>query len=72
MKAKGVMIVTNDKTFVRSQHYLISRGMRFKVVYIPVSDEQKQPVIMTEMNWWDRLLYRMTIKCTAESARVYG
>lgn len=72
MKARGIMIVADDKTFVRSQHYLVSKGMKFKVVYIPVTDTEKQPVIMTEMTWWDRLMYRLNFSVKAESVSVYG
>ena len=71
MKAKGIMIVTDDKTFVQAKHWMISRGKTYKVVYIPVSEDEKQPVIMSEFSLLDRVLYRLTFGRKAENVSVY-
>jgi len=72
MKAKGIMIVTDDKTFVKAKHWMISRGKTYKVVYIPVSESEKQPVIMSEFSLLDRVLYRLTFGRKAENVEVYS
>lgn len=71
MKAKGIMIVTDDKTFIKAKHWMISRGKTYKVVYIPVSESEKQPVIMSEFSLLDRVLYRLTFGRKAENVEVY-
>lgn len=72
MKAKGIMIVTDDKTFVKAKHWMISRGKTYKVVYIPVNESEKQPVIMSEFSLLDRVLYRLTFGRKAENVEVYS
>lgn len=72
MKAKGIMIVTDDKTFIKAKHWMISRGKTYKVVYIPVSESEKQPVIMSEFSLLDRVLYRLTFGRKAENVEVYN
>lgn len=72
MKAKGIMIVTDDKTFIKAKHWMISRGKTYKVVYIPVSESEKQPVIMSEFSLLDRVLYRLTFGRKAENVEVYS
>lgn len=71
MKAKGIMIVTDDKTFIKAKHWMISRGKTYKVVYIPVNESEKQPVIMSEFSLLDRVLYRLTFGRKAENVSVY-
>lgn len=71
MKAKGIMIVADDKTFIKAKHWMISRGKTYKVVYIPVSESEKQPVIMSEFSLLDRVLYRLTFGRKAENVEVY-
>ena len=72
MKTKGIMIVTDDKTFIKAKHWMISRGKTYKVVYIPVNEGEKQPVIMSEFNMLDRVLYRLTFGRKAENVEVYS
>ena len=72
MKAKGIMIVTDDKTFIKAKHWMISRGKTYKVVYIPVNESEKQPVIMSEFSLLDRVLYRLTFGRKAENVEVYS
>jgi len=72
MKAKGIMIVTDDKTFIKAKHWMISRGKTYKVVYIPVNESEKQPVIMSEFSLLDRVLYRLTFGRKAENVQVYS
>lgn len=72
MKAKGIMIMTDDSNFIKAKHYLISRGKTYKVVYIPVNQEEKQPVIMTEMDLIDRILYKLTFGLKSENVSVFG
>ena len=72
MKAKGIMIMTDDNNFIKAKHYLISRGKTYKVVYIPVNQEEKQPVIMTEMDLIDRILYKLTFGLKSENVSVFG
>ena len=71
MKAKGIMIVTDDKTFIKAKHWMISRGKTYKVVYIPVNEDEKQPVIMSEFSLLDRVLYRLTFGRKSENVSVY-
>lgn len=72
MKTKGIMVVTtDDKTFIKAKHWMISRGKTYKVVYIPVNEDEKQPVIMSEFSLLDRVLYRLTFGRKAENVSVY-
>lgn len=72
MKAKGIMIMTDDSNFIKAKHYLISRGINYKVAYIPVNQKEKQPVIMTEMDLIDRILYKLTFGLKSENVSIFG
>ena len=72
MKVKGVLIMpdTMDEV-IKAKHWLISRNKDYKVVYLPIDISKKQPVVMTEFDLVDRILFRLTFSRRLEKVNVY-
>lgn len=73
MKKRGVLVVTdNDAKMIRSKHWMVSRNITYRTYYLPITVDEKKPVIMAEMTLTDRLLYRLTFgKTASEKVAVY-
>lgn len=71
-KVKGVLIMpdTMDEV-IKAKHWLISRNKDYKVVYLPIDISKKQPVVMTEFDLVDRILFRLTFSRRLEKVNVY-
>lgn len=68
----GVLIMPeNDGEMIRAKHWLIARNKTYKMVYLPITVEKKAPVIMTEFNWVDKVLYRLTFGHKSEKLTAY-
>lgn len=63
-KARGVLIMTeSDAEMIKAKHWMVSRDITYKTFYIPVTIDEKKPVIMAEMTLIDKLLFRLTFGC---------
>ena len=72
IKKRGVLIVNDkDAQMIKAKHWMISRGITYKTFYLPVDIDVRKPVIMAEMTWIDRLLYRLTFSTKHESISAY-
>lgn len=74
MKTYGVLIMPEkDGEMIKAKHWLVARGKTYKVVYIPIDvPDKKQPVIMTEFDWVDKLLYRLTFGTHSEKVTAFS
>lgn len=69
---KGVMIMpANTDNLIRAKHWLMSRDKEFKEFRLPVTETESQVLIMTEFDWVDQILYRLSFKDRTETVRVY-
>lgn len=69
---KGVMIMpANTDNLIRAKHWLMSRDKEFKEFRLPVNGTESQVLIMTEFDWVDQILYRLSFKDRTETVRVY-
>ena len=69
---RGVLIMPEtDSEMIKAKHWLVSRDKTYKVIYLPITVEKKVPVIMTEFNWVDRLLYWLTFGHRSEKLTAY-
>ena len=71
-KNKGIMIMpkTTDH-LIRVKHFLISRNLEWNEIHINDIKGKAQPVLVTEFNWVDRILYRLSFKDKREKVNVY-
>lgn len=71
--ARGVLIMPeNDDQMIKAKHWLIARGKTFKTFYLPITVDSKAPVIMTEFDWTDKLLYMLTFRHKAEKLTAFS
>lgn len=69
---KGIMIMpSNTENLIRAKHWLMSRDKEFKEFRLPVTETESQVLIMTEFDWVDQILYRLSFKDRTESVKVY-
>ena len=73
MKVRGVLIMPeSDKEMIKAKHWLVSREKTYKMVYIPITVEKRQPVIMTEFSLIDKVLYRLTFGHKSETITAFS
>ncbi len=70
----GVMIMPETiEDIVRAKNWMLARDKEFRIVYIPITESKKQPVLMTNFDLIDRILYRLTFSHSkAEKIKVFG
>lgn len=67
-----IFIPKTDKEMIQLKHWLIARDINFKTVYIPVTMSKSDPIIMCNLDWVDKLLYRLTFKSKNQHVQVFG
>jgi len=73
MKAKATLIApVNYDEMVRVKHFLISRNKSFRTIHVPVSEEESLPLIMTDMDILEKVVFRLTFKTKSERISVFG
>lgn len=69
---KGIMIMpANSEGLAKAQHWLMCRDLEFKEFQMPIDKDKSQPVLITEFDWVDRILYRLTFRDRTEKVNVY-
>ena len=69
---KGIMIMpSNTDNLIRAKHWLLSRNKEFREFRLPVNEKETQVMIITEFDWADRILYRLSFKDKTEKVNVY-
>ena len=73
MKAKATMIVpVNYDELVKAKHFLISRNKSFRTIHVPVGEEEKMPLILTEMDILERTAFKVLFRAKSERMTVFG
>ena len=72
-KAKGILVMPeSDVEMIRAKHWMVSRNITYRMVYIPVTNNERQPVLMATMDLVDRILFRLTFGLKLEKLNVYA
>lgn len=70
--AKGVMIMPESmEETIKAKHWLMSRDLDFKEVYIDMTNGASQLVILTNFDLVDKILYILSFGAKKETIGVY-
>lgn len=75
MRAKNTLIFPRtDKELVDTKHFLISRNRPFQTEWINLKDDsgEKYPMIITEMDFVEKLVYKACYKAKTDRINVFG
>lgn len=67
-----MIMPANAANLAKAQHWLMSRDKEFKELSMPIDKTKSQPVLITEFDWVDSLLYRLSFPDKKERVSVYG
>ncbi len=72
MKKGTIIVPKNDAAMIKSKHWLISRNINYRMVYIPTNGRH-DPLIIADMDFVDKMLYRLTFaNLSTERVQVFG
>ena len=75
MRAKNTLIFPRtDKELIDTRHFLLSRNRPFQTEWIGVKDGSgtRMPMIITEMDFMEKLVYRACYKAKTDRINVFG
>lgn len=75
MRAKNTLIFPRtDKELINTKHFLISRNRPFQTEWIELRDGsgEKQAMIMTELDFVEKLVYKACYKAKTDRINVFG
>lgn len=75
MKTRNTLIFPRtDDELIRTRHFLVSRNRQYQTVHIPVKDGsgEKYPMIITEMDFVEKLMFRTCYKVKLDRINVFG
>ena len=73
MKAKATLIAPeNYDELIKAKHFLVSRNKSYKTINVPISPDESVPMIVTEMDILEKMVFKMLFRVRSEKMTVFG
>ena len=73
MKGKATFIVPEGyDELIKVKHFLMSRDRSYRTVHVKISEEESYPMIMTELDFWEKMFFKISFGAKTEKISVIG